>query len=380
MKFVKYLKLSLAFHRVILFVASRLFVSPNDSTPKKVLIVRIDSIGDFVIFTSTLKYLREKYKGALITLICNRHVARLAETSPYIDQVVIFYRGKYRFNPVYRLYYLISLIKQRFDLSLHPVYSREPFGDELAVCASRERRITFVGDDSNIDNRQRLKNNKLYTSMVSSEHDKEIDKYLDFLAELDIKPGKPLKPELWLEEKDRQGAREILIKQGVDLCKDKFCLLFPGAQLEIKTWPSVRYSQLGDLLYEKHKIKVVIGGGQAEKRTAREIASRMTYSPYDIAGQTGLREIAAILEYAAAYIGNDTGILHVAAAMGTPTVCIMGGGHFGRFFPCGDENNNKVVYNRLDCFGCNWQCVYDKAECLELITVDQVYEAVGTIL
>ena len=38
--------------------------------------------------------------------------------------------------------------------------------------------------------------------------------------------------------------------------------------------------------------------------------------------------------------------LHIAVAAGTPTVCLMGGGHFGRFFPYGDIDKNRIVYKK----------------------------------
>jgi len=45
----------------------------------------------------------------------------------------------------------------------------------------------------------------------------------------------------------------------------------------------------------------------------------------DITGKTTLTTLAAILKSSLLYIGNDTGTVHLASAVGTPTVCIMGG-------------------------------------------------------
>ena len=88
-------------------------------------------------------------------------------------------------------------------------------------------------------------------------------------------------------------------------------------------------------------------------------------------------------------ISNDSGGTHILAASGKPKVCILGGGHFGRFVPylecTGQTNKLEVVFHQMPCNGRNWECIYplkknEPAPCITNISVDAVWEKVKPLL
>ena len=100
-------------------------------------------------------------------------------------------------------------------------------------------------------------------------------------------------------------------------------------------------------------------------------------------------ELAGLLSQSRLTISNDTGVVYLSSAVGTSSVCIVGGGHFGRFVPYpdlpGQTNNLKPVYHKMPCFGCNWVCVFpvkkgEPTPCIENISVDAVWETVRPLL
>ena len=106
-------------------------------------------------------------------------------------------------------------------------------------------------------------------------------------------------------------------------------------------------------------------------------------------GQTTLSELTRLLVKSQILIGNETGTAHIANAVGTPTICILGGGHFGRFAPypelSGKTSRLKVVYHKMPCYGCDWKCVYhikegEPAPCISNISVDAVWNEVKLLL
>jgi ADP-heptose:LPS heptosyltransferase len=79
-------------------------------------------------------------------------------------------------------------------------------------------------------------------------------------------------------------------------------------------------------------------------------------------------------------VGNETSATHIAVAVGTPSICLLGGGHFGRFVPYPDGVGGTIpvpVHHAMDCFGCDWHCTQphrdgDPAPCIAAIAVDSV--------
>jgi hypothetical protein len=104
----------------------------------------------------------------------------------------------------------------------------------------------------------------------------------------------------------------------------------------------------------------------------------------DACGRTTLQELAGTIASAKLIITNETGAAHIAAALGRPAVTILGGGHFNRFLPYPIENHCvRSAYQRMDCYGCNWRCIYKPADpgpCILKVTVDDVWTLVGGVL
>ena len=59
-------------------------------------------------------------------------------------------------------------------------------------------------------------------------------------------------------------------------------------------------------------------------------------------------------------------------AGGVPAVGILGGYHFGRFYPWGDARIHRVANRFMDCYFCNDACIYGDWRCVSSIEVDTV--------
>ena len=70
----------------------------------------------------------------------------------------------------------------------------------------------------------------------------------------------------------------------------------------------------------------------------------------DLSGKTDLPTLSHILDQALFYFGSDTGILHLAVAIDTPAIAIVGAGGLFRFFPYGDPEKNKALYDKTHSY------------------------------
>jgi len=351
---------------------------------RSILVIRTDGLGDLMLATPTLKFLRQSYPEHRIILLTRQEWVDVVRNCSYIDEVIPWNIEKYSRNLFYRLRFVRELRSRNFSLALHPVYSREPKIDEVLCCCRAVEKIGFNGGLNNISLEEKTRNDSHYTILIQngSNETLEIDRNRNFTAKVtgtSIEPA-DFQPEFWLAESDRATARKLLSDAGLNSTRDLVVAMVPGAAWKGREWPARSYAEIADRLAVQYGAKIVILGSRTDEPVASSLASGMRTSFSNLAGKTRLGELAAILQSCSLYIGNETGPLHLAVAAGIPTLGIVGGGHFGRFYPYGDLNRHRMVYKKMDCFNCDWNCIHESVRCIQEIAVDDVWRATQRIL
>jgi ADP-heptose:LPS heptosyltransferase len=131
-------------------------------------------------------------------------------------------------------------------------------------------------------------------------------------------------------------------------------------------------------------------GSRAEYQLCAGIGALTSRRVINLAGKSSLSELVEIIRMAELLVGNETSAIHISSAVGTPSICLLGGGHFGRFVPYEFDDGQSGVapvpaFHKMDCFGCNWQCTQryapgDAVPCIAGIEVEQVLAKVRTRL
>ncbi|MCK9613965.1 MAG: glycosyltransferase family 9 protein [Candidatus Omnitrophica bacterium] len=330
----------------------------KDGKIKKLLIVRIDNIGDFVIFSPMLKYYRMLYPNYHITLLVNRLALELAKRFDEMNALIAFDRRKFNRDLIYKRRLLKKIKEEEFDVVIYPTYSRESNGDYIVRFSEAAEKIGFDGDVCNITLKEKLENDKNYTKIIPAIPGiiLETERNKEFVEAFGAKVDNAI-PSFTPSVDDETETKKLLFDNG--LTDDKlFIVICPGVSSNNRMWPLEKYAQVVAWLRKEKNLEIVISGSNNERYLAEKIAVIANVSIIDITGKTTLTALAAILKKSILCIGNDTGIIHLAAAVGTPTICIMGGGHFGRFFPYGNLSRNKIIFKKMDCFGCSWRCIY----------------------
>lgn len=71
-------------------------------------------------------------------------------------------------------------------------------------------------------------------------------------------------------------------------------------------------------------------------------------------------------------ISVETAGLHTVIALNKPIDAIVGGGHWGRFFPWGNKENVHWLNKKMDCFQCNRKCKYGDYRCVKNIDYNNI--------
>ena len=162
-----------------------------------------------------------------------------------------------------------------------------------------------------------------------------------------------------------------------------YIVLNPGSNEYGRRWPFADYAALARrLLAEGYRVVVA---GSAKEAPPEDVWASLRDEPgvVDRIGRTGLPGLLDLMKQAAGVVSNDTGPAHLAIALGTPTVVIAGGGHFGSFVPYPDgvaPPTARFVFQRLPCYHCFWRCDKrasrtDPFPCVAAVDGDAVFEA-----
>jgi ADP-heptose:LPS heptosyltransferase len=370
----------------ILFDSIALWVAivPKHNQQKLVLLVRQDAIGDFILWLDTAKEYRKYYppENCKIILIGNALWSDLAKGLPFWDEVLPVNVKAFKTLSRYRWNILRKVRNYGAEIAIQPTYSREFYhGDSLIRASNASKKVSSAGNMSNRDQLKSILADRWHTELIPSSPEQlsELERNAEFFSGFIKKLYLPSYPELELS-----GDCNIQ-----ELKRKSFYILSLGANKKYREWPYKYYAKIAQKIHKKTGWLGLICGAENEFDLGEHIKKLCDAPLQNYTGQTTLSELTCLLAKSQILISNETGTAHIANAVGTPTVCILGGGHFGRFVPypelSGKINNLKVVYHKMPCYGCDWKCVYhikdeDPAPCISNISVDAVWNEVKILL
>jgi len=166
-----------------------------------------------------------------------------------------------------------------------------------------------------------------------------------------------------------------------------YVVLNPGSNEYGRRWPFESYLNIAERLIVAD-YRVVIVGGPGERAGDHRERFGEDDRIVDLIGKTTVPELLDILKSAACVISNDTGPAHLSIALETPTVVIVGGGHFGSFVPYPEDVCPpfvKFAFEEMSCYHCFWRCPkratkFDVFPCVGAVDVGAVWQQAKELL
>ncbi len=356
----------------------------------RVLLIRLDNIGDFIIWLDAARALTEhlKAQGKHVTLLASASWASLAEDTGLFDEVMPLDQGAFKHKLAYRRRLLRKVRAKRLGTVIQPTVTRVPeMGDAVVRVSGATERIGVALPHEIVSAARTSKSSSRYTRLIapgtSAHGEMQANAHVvraltgtEYQARIASLPHAVHNASL--------GGFAQLIPAS------PYVVLFPGASAAGRQWPVQHFVALAQRCIEQSPLKVLVCGGPGDVRVAQEIADAAGAGVTSLAGKTSLKQLASVIAGAHLLVSNETSAVHMAAAVGVPSVCIVGGGHFGRFLPYDvqPEPNRPipVVASRaMECFGCNWTCKFHPARnkpmpCIEGISIDTVWQLTHSLL
>lgn len=327
--------------RLLLFIDFWATKGEKNIQSNTLLLVRLDAIGDYVLFRNFIEILKKsnKYKKYKITLCGNIAWKDLAENydKSFFDNFIWIDRRKFIRNPIYRFKRLRYISQYGFKVAIQPMYSREfYYGDTIIKASGAKERIGSEGDLSNITNQQKVISNKYYTVLVPVKKENIFEFYRNkeffkYILEEKIKLNRPN------FKINKEEFKTPIYKP--------YIVIFPGAGSKDRRWQSYKFAEVADYVYKRYKYNIIIAGSKTDKILAEDIKNKSeNLNIVDLTGRITLTQLVQIIKDTNILISNETCAVHIAAAVGAKAVCISKGFHFGRFDPYPKEIFNKIIY------------------------------------
>lgn len=305
----------------------------------RVLVVRNDSIGDYLLYRPWLRLLAQQVRGRgqRLTLAANALWAPLARAwdADLFDELLVVDFGRFQKDLGYRAEVLGTIGAGGYGEVIYPLHVREPAVENFIRFLRAPSRVASQGEHRTDAWFQLL--DRGYTTLLPTtqdtlfEYDRNGEFFSNWLAtQAPAHPAALLRPPLHLPVGATEAARfqEPGARPAI--------VLFPGASARQKQWPAAHFAELALGLHQRYgrQYRLVLAGSPADKAVAQRIQQAAGGVPLtNLCGQTTLPELAALLSQARLLISNDTVAAHLAAQLGTPCVVVLMGENYGKFFP-----------------------------------------------
>jgi len=361
-------------------LASNAIVSSNEpqtlgparwewSDVRRVLVIRLRSIGDTVLTTPSLFALRRFLPHAQTDILLEDWVAPVLDGSDLVDRVVTLPRD----STSARARVARELRNARYDV----VYNLH--GGTTATFLTRatgaKHRIGF-------ENYQyaRLHNHVAPSPLTIWQRPTlhSVEQQLALIGWT----GVPVtdRPATRLAVTD-SAATSLAAKLRAASIGDAepIVMIHPTAAFETKQWATENFARASEALRDRGLAPVIVVAPN-EKETAHSLTEQSSAGCVTLA-DLSLPEVTALAARARLFVGNDSGIAHIAAAVGTPSVVVFGSSNIAHWRPW-NSAPAEVVFEEMPCQPCHgYFCEqFAQPECILRVPVVRVTAAIDRLL
>lgn len=325
-----------------------------------ILVIRLSSMGDVVLISPLLTYIKSKVYEAKITVLTNELYTDLFKSDPRVTSVVSYHRHQHHSV-------LSRLASSPWNLILDLQGSRRSWWIQKKYFSTfpcktfkkmQIKRLALLFFRVNLYScAEHVAYRYIETSRLASRMDSDIPSVKLYFDRNNLST-------------DSYAARQLEKLDG-----KLVIALFPFSAWKNKQWPLCHYAAVGKH-FQHNGWGIIILGGPDDKTSAERLQNDIGGNCISFAGKADLYEAGVLLSHSILALGNDTGLSHLARACSVPTGIIYGATtwHFG-FFPYG-EPPFKIFQTRHHCRPCHPHggdiCWRMDRRCLKMISPDEV--------
>ena len=348
----------------------------------KILINALSGNGDALMFSPSLKLLKEKIPGAEIDmLVMFKSVKQMYSNSPYLNE--IYFSNLLKQSKLKSLGEINTIRRKRYNVSIN-VYPANRYeynvlnyrlGAKKRIAHhythTNSSRMEFLNTDlvNEIPDRHNVLQNLDLIKLLVPVSDSSAGGLEIFLNEEDVS-----KADQWGSEINPEGKMLVGFHAGSSTMKNHIH----------KRWDADRYAEVGTRLMKEHNAKILLFGIEHD---VNDYINEKLNGQAVIASTPDYMDSMARLPLCSLFISNDTAFMHSAAAFKIPTVAIFGYTNYLELYPW--QTPHFIVRRQLPCSPCFYnspkpvECIWtgeDEFKCIRQISVGEVMNACHKLL
>ena len=332
----------------------------------KIIVRGANWIGDAVMTIPALRFLREIYPDANITLYTKKWAEGVFQDADFIDRILVVENEGSGFRDTVREAKRVSA--GQYDLGI--LFTNSFQSAAVMRFAGVKKRVGYSREGRGI----------LLTSPIKPPEWKierhEVHYYLNLAHEFARRQrleigNEEIRSSLPVSDERRMKARERMAEAGTDLTKPIIGLGVGSTNSQAKRWGEAKYAELADLFSGSVESNLVMFGSKEEAEIAGQVAALTKVDLIDLTGSTDLAMATAMLAELDLFISNDMGLAHLAAAVETKTLVVFGPTKDVTTRPFGE--NAQVIRHPVECSPCMLRkCPIDH-RCMTRLSPESVF-------
>lgn len=305
---------------------------------KKVLVIRLSSIGDIVLTTPVIRCLKQQLPDSEVHYVVKEAFLPVIKSNAYIDKIHVF-KGNLK-------ELLLSLRNEKFDTIIDLHKNQRTFLIKSLLHFSCSPRLLFSTHSfPKLNLRKWLLVNFKWDLMPDIHI---VDRYFKAVAKLGVKnDGKGLD---YFIPKDE----EVDISHFALPFRNAYVAFVIGAKHATKALPEER---IVELIRHSSRPVILLGGPEDREKGERIVAALATDLAYNACGQFSINQSASLVRQAEKVVTHDTGLMHVAAAFKKDVISVWGNTvpGFGMYpyLPEGQGSSRIMEVKGLSCRPCS---------------------------
>lgn len=313
---------------------------------KKILIIQTAYIGDVILATSLIEYIKAEYPNAQVDFLLRQGNQNILENNPLITNLWIWNK-KVKYKSM--IENLKNIRAEKYDY----VFNIQRFTNAalFTLLSGAKKKVGFHSNILSWFFNKRVQHKIPYA--IGSGYLHEVQRNFLLINEVlkcNIPPAEDLRPKIYFTDEDTQKVSEIKPQ-------DEYIVLAPASVWFTKQYPKEKWAELVQSL--KDYICLCIGA-PSDFDFINDIIKDQDHA-LNLAGKLSLRQSALLMKDATRVFVNDSAPLHLASSVNAKTTAIFCSTvpEFG-YGPLSSDSALIQLAPRLECMPCG---LHGRKEC-----------------